>query len=86
MVGRFAAPASAFDAAGQVSGWALTNALLDARLAGRDTEAIGGDLAYQLTVADSFLRFFAFFAHPARAPVERTPQGGIEGKVLKRRY
>ena len=43
----FAALAAAFDAAGQVSGWALTNALLSAHLSGSDTEAIGGDLAYQ---------------------------------------
>jgi len=33
--------------AGQVSSWVLTNALLDAHLAGSDTEAIGGDLAYR---------------------------------------
>jgi Ca2+-binding RTX toxin-like protein len=44
---NFAALANAFDAAGQVSGWALTNALLSAHLSGSDTEAIGGDLAYQ---------------------------------------
>src|SRR6185436_10355224 len=37
----------AFDAAEQVNGWALTNALLDAHLSGSDSEAIGGDLAYQ---------------------------------------
>jgi hypothetical protein len=30
--------------------------------------------------------FLGAFVHPSRAPVERTPQGGIEGKVLKRRY
>jgi uncharacterized protein YuzE len=46
----FAAIASAFDAAGQVDNWSLTNALLDAHLAGSDTEAIGGDLAYQYGV------------------------------------
>ena len=45
---NFAALANAFDAAGQVSGWALTNALLSAHLSGSDTEAIGGDLAYQV--------------------------------------
>ena len=44
---NFAALADAFDAGGQVNGWALTNALLSAHLAGSDTEAIGGDLAYQ---------------------------------------
>jgi Ca2+-binding RTX toxin-like protein len=44
----FTALATAFDASGQVSGWALTNALLDVRLSGSgDNEAIGGDLAYQ---------------------------------------
>ena len=46
----FAAIVSAFDAAGQVSNWALTNALLDAHLAGSDSEALGGDLAYQYGV------------------------------------
>ncbi len=45
---NFTALANAFDAAGQVSGWALTNALLSAHLSGSDTEAIGGDLAYQI--------------------------------------
>ena len=44
---NFAALANAFDAAGQVNGWALTNALLSAHLSGSDTAAIGGDLAYQ---------------------------------------
>jgi hypothetical protein len=44
---NFTALASAFDTAGQVSGWALTNALLSAHLSGSDTAAIGGDLAYQ---------------------------------------
>jgi Ca2+-binding RTX toxin-like protein len=39
--------AAAFDTAGQPSNWALTDALLDAHLAGSDTEAIGGDLAYR---------------------------------------
>jgi hypothetical protein len=43
----FTSLANAFDAAGQVNGWALTNALLSAHLSGSDTEAIGGDLAYQ---------------------------------------
>ena len=43
----FAALANAFDAAGQVNGWALTNALLSAHLSGSDTAALGGDLAYQ---------------------------------------
>ena len=44
---NFTALANAFDAAGQVNGWALTNALLSAHLSGSDTAAIGGDLAYQ---------------------------------------
>jgi Ca2+-binding RTX toxin-like protein len=45
---NFAALASAFDAAGQVNGWSLTNALLAAHLSdSSDTAAIGGDLAYQ---------------------------------------
>ena len=44
---NFTALANAFDTAGQVSGWALTNALLSSHLSGSDTAAIGGDLAYQ---------------------------------------
>ncbi len=43
----FTALVHAFDAAGQVNGWALTNALLGAHLSGSDSESIGGDLAYQ---------------------------------------
>ena len=50
---NFAALASAFDAAGQVNGWALTNALLSAHLSGSDTAALGGDLAYQYGKAGS---------------------------------
>jgi hypothetical protein len=30
-----------------LTSWALTNALLDFHLSGSDTEALGGDLAYQ---------------------------------------
>jgi hypothetical protein len=44
---NFSALVNAFNAAGQVSGWALTNALLAAHLSGSDFEAIGGDLSYQ---------------------------------------
>ena len=43
----FAALEKAFDASGQVSGWAMTDALLGGHLSGSDSEAIGGDLAYQ---------------------------------------
>jgi len=43
----FAAIVNAFDSAGQVNNWALSSALLSAHLAGSDTEALGGDLAYQ---------------------------------------
>ena len=50
---NFTALASAFDAAGQVNGWALTNALLAAHLSGSDTTALGGDLAYQYGVNGS---------------------------------
>jgi hypothetical protein len=50
----FAALASAFDAAGQVSGWALTNALLASHLAGADDSAIGGDLAYKYGLNGNF--------------------------------
>jgi Ca2+-binding RTX toxin-like protein len=43
----FAGLASAFDAAGQVNQWSLMNAMLNLHLSGSDTEALGGDLAYQ---------------------------------------
>ena len=47
----FTALVSAFDAARTamptLSRWALTDALLSAHLAGSDTAALGGDLAYQ---------------------------------------
>jgi hypothetical protein len=38
---------TAFDVAGDPAGWALTNELLNKHLSGSDTEALGGDLAYQ---------------------------------------
>ena len=46
----FATVVGAFDAAGQVNNWSLTDALLDAHLAASDSEALGGDLAYQYAV------------------------------------
>ncbi|MGH9957968.1 MAG: putative Ig domain-containing protein, partial [Pyrinomonadaceae bacterium] len=36
-----------FDQSGVVSNWSLSNALLDFHISGSDTEALGGDLAYQ---------------------------------------
>ncbi|MGH6631116.1 MAG: hypothetical protein ACREB3_15420, partial [Burkholderiales bacterium] len=50
----FDALVDAFDAAGQVSGWALTNALLASHLAVADDSAIGGDLAYQYGLNGNF--------------------------------
>ncbi|HWA12403.1 MAG TPA: putative Ig domain-containing protein [Burkholderiales bacterium] len=55
----FQALAADFDAGGQVSGWALTEALLDAHLAFSDTEAVGGDLAYQYGLRGHTLRLGA---------------------------
>ncbi|MGH8244734.1 MAG: hypothetical protein ACRETY_15450, partial [Steroidobacteraceae bacterium] len=43
----FAGLAERFDQSGAVSNWALTDALLDFHLGGSDTDALGGDLAYQ---------------------------------------
>ena len=40
-----------FDAAGQTPNWAVMNALLTEHLAGSDTEAMGGDLAYRYGLA-----------------------------------
>jgi len=46
---------NAFDAGGQVNNWALTNALLAAHLgAGSDSAALGGDLAYQYGLTNTF--------------------------------
>jgi len=42
-----------FDAAGQTSNWSVTNALLTEHLAGSDTEAMGGDLAYRYGLGGS---------------------------------
>ena len=87
---NFAAVANAFDAAGQVSGWALTNALLSAHLAGSDTEAIGGDLAYQyglnrslagigFTPAQDVLNAPGFGAAPQQLrPLQDLQQGQIK--------
>ena len=87
---NFAALAYAFDAGGQVNGWALTNALLSAHLAGSDTEAIGGDLAYQyglnrslagigLTPAQDVLNAPGFGAAPQQLrPLQDLQQGQIK--------
>lgn len=50
----FAALAAAFDSAGQVNGWALTNALLASHLGGADDSAVGGDLTYQYGLNGNF--------------------------------
>lgn len=50
----FDAIVDAFNGAGQVNNWALTNALLSAHLAGSDSAAIGGDLAYQYGLNTNF--------------------------------
>ena len=44
---------NAFDAAGAPNAWAVMNSLLDAHLAGSDTEALGGDLAYRYGLSGS---------------------------------
>ena len=76
---NFAALANAFDAAGQVSGWALTNALLSAHLSGSDTAAIGGDLAYQYGKAGSLS---GIGLTPAQ-DVLNAPQFGSSAQTLR---
>jgi len=85
----FRALASAFDAAGRVNGWALTNALLNAHLSGSDTAAMGGDLAYQyglngslsgigLTPAQDVLKAAQFGTSPqALRPLQDLQQGQL---------
>ena len=75
----FAALANAFDAAGQVSGWALTNALLSAHLSGSDTAAIGGDLAYQYGKAGSL----SGIGLASAQDVLNAPQFGSSAQTLR---
>ena len=76
---NFAALANAFDAAGQVSGWALTNALLSAHLSGSDTLALGGDLAYQYGLNGSLANIGLT---PAQ-DVLNAPQFGSSAQTLR---
>jgi trimeric autotransporter adhesin len=85
--------AAAFDAARGSqpvsTQWSLMNALLDAHLAGSDSEAIGGDLAYQygvngsltgigLTAAQDVLNAPQFGSAPqALRPLDQLQQGSI---------
>ena len=49
----FQAVVNAFDAAEAPNAWAVMNSLLDTHLAGSDTEALGGDLAYRYGLSGS---------------------------------
>ena len=49
----FQAIVNAFDLAGATNAWSVMNALLDAHLAGSDTEALGGDFAYRYGLTGS---------------------------------
>jgi Ca2+-binding RTX toxin-like protein len=75
----FSALATAFDAAGRVNGWALTNALLSAHLSGSDTAALGGDLAYQYGKAGSLA---GIGLTPAQ-DVVNAPQFGSSSQTLR---
>ena len=75
----FAALATAFDAAGQVNGWALTNALLSAHLSGSDTAAFGGDLAYQYGLNGSL----AGIGLAQAQQVLNAPQFGSSAQTLR---
>jgi VCBS repeat-containing protein len=74
----FAAITAAFDAAGQVDNWSLTNALLDAHLSASDTEALGGDLAYQYGLTSSLSGIDV----GAAQQVLNAPQFGSEAQSL----
>ncbi len=76
---NFAALASAFDAAGQVNAWSLTNALLDAHLSGSDSEALGGDLAYQYGMSGSL----AGIGLTQAQEVVNAPQFGSGAQTLR---
>ena len=76
---NFTALAKAFDAAGQVNGWALTNVLLAAHLSGSDTAAIGGDLAYQYGLNGSL----AGVGLAQAQQVLNAPQFGTETQTLR---
>jgi uncharacterized protein YuzE len=59
--------------------WALMNRLLDARLAASDTEALGGDLAYQYGMSGSL----AGIGLPAAQQVLSAPQFGSAAQALR---
>ena len=68
-----------FDAAraassGNASHWAVMNSLLDAHLAGSDSEAIGGDLAYRYGLNGSLVR------HRDQCRAEHTRQSPIRNR------
>jgi VCBS repeat-containing protein len=75
----FAKVVGAFEAAGQVDNWALTNALLDAHLTGSDSEALGGDLAYQYGVNGSL----SGIGVSATQDVLNAPQFGTGAQTLR---
>ncbi len=75
----FAAVTAAFDAAGQVDNWSLANALLDAHLAGSDSEALGGDLAYRYGLSGSL----SGIGVGAAQQVLNAPQFGSEAQSLQ---
>jgi hypothetical protein len=75
----FAAIVGAFDGAGQVDNWALTNALLDSHLAGSDTEALGGDVAYQYGLNSSL----AGIGVSAVQELLNAPQFGTDPQTLR---
>jgi VCBS repeat-containing protein len=75
----FAAIASAFDAAGQVNQWSLSNALLDFHLDGSDSEAMGGDLAYQYGATGTL----AGIGATAAQDVLNAPQFGTGTQTLR---
>ena len=76
---NFAALATAFDTAGQVNGWSLTNALLDAHLSGSDSEALGGDLTYQYGMSGSLA---GIGLTPAQEGIN-APQFGSSAQTLR---
>ncbi|MBC7945183.1 MAG: hypothetical protein H7X91_07985 [Burkholderiales bacterium] len=75
----FAGLVERFDQSRVVSDWAVSNALLDFHLGGSDTEALGGDLAYQYGRNGSL----AGIGSQAAQAIIAQPQFGVGAQSLQ---
>ncbi|MBZ0093439.1 MAG: hypothetical protein K8F27_14605, partial [Sulfuricellaceae bacterium] len=76
LAGRFDAERTANPA---LSSWSLSSALLDYHLAGSDSEALGGDLAYQYGKGGSLTGIAATAAQDVIA----APPFGVQAQALR---